>query len=121
MADGFWKKLLTGVEHDTTVAEFQARADAETSSAGGFELKVEDVFAITGRGTVATGEVRSGSVAVGANVTVRTPAGKSFSRKVLGIEALGKPRATAVPGDRIGIVIAGVTAADIPTGSVLTA
>jgi len=50
-----------------------------------FEMQVEDIFTISGRGTVFLGTIRSGAVSVGDNVVCKTPQAEVFSR-VIGLE-----------------------------------
>lgn len=81
---------------------------------GDFELIVEDVFTITGRGTVITGRVISGSVKVGDNVTI-LPTG--ISTTVTGIEQFRKMLDYAQAGDNVGILLRGVAKEDVQRGN----
>ena len=110
---GFWSKLF-GNEMDTTVSDYQARA----ATGGPFRMVVEDVFTITGRGTVATGRVEAGSVNVGDVVSVTTGT-RVLRSKVGGLEAFRKRLTTAGPGDNIGLILDGVGRDDVERGSVL--
>lgn len=110
---GFWSKLF-GNEMDTTVSDYQARA----ATGGPFRMVIEDVFTITGRGTVATGRVESGSVNVGDVVSVTTGS-RVLRSKVGGLEAFRKKLTTAGPGDNIGLILDGVARDDVERGSVL--
>lgn len=77
-----------------------------TQSSGNFEFLIEDVFTITGRGTVVTGRVLSGSVRVGDNVTI-LPSG--IATTVTGIEQFRKSLDFAQAGDNAGILLRGIT------------
>jgi elongation factor Tu len=83
-----------------------------------FLMPVEDVFTITGRGTVATGRVESGSVKVGEEVEI---IGISETRKtvVTGVEMFRRLLDSAQAGDNIGALLRGVERKDIQRGQVL--
>jgi len=69
-----------------------------------FEMIVEDIFSITGRGTVFLGKIRSGSVSVGDSVVCKTPMTEVHTR-VIGIDnQRGKILQTAEEGSTVGIV-----------------
>jgi translation elongation factor EF-Tu-like GTPase len=82
-----------------------------------FRMVVEDVFAIRGRGTVATGRVESGELRVGD--VVRLNDGESL--KVDGIEAFRKILDSAGPGDNIGVLFRKLDRSRISRGDVLSA
>ncbi|GBU20749.1 elongation factor Tu [Fibrobacteres bacterium R8-0-B4] len=83
-----------------------------------FLMSVEDVFSITGRGTVATGRVERGTVKVGDEVEL---VGLRESRKsvVTGVEMFRKLLDKAEAGDNIGTLLRGVDKNDIERGMVL--
>ncbi|MFP4012987.1 MAG: elongation factor Tu [Chitinispirillaceae bacterium] len=83
-----------------------------------FLMSVEDVFSITGRGTVATGRVERGQVKVGDEVEL---VGLKDSRKtvVTGVEMFRKLLDKAEAGDNIGTLLRGVDKNDIERGMVL--
>ena len=84
-----------------------------------FLMPVEDVFTITGRGTVATGRVETGILKVGEEVEI---VGLSEDkRKVVctGVEMFRKLLDQAMAGDNIGALLRGVQRADIQRGQVL--
>ena len=85
-----------------------------------FLMAVEDVFSITGRGTVATGRVERGSVKVGDTVEIvglRT----TKNTTVTGLEMFQKTLEESFAGDNCGILLRGVQKADIERGMVLSA
>ena len=85
-----------------------------------FLMAVEDVFSITGRGTVATGRVERGVVKVGDSVEVvglRT----TKTTTVTGLEMFQKTLDESVAGDNVGILLRGIQKADIERGMVLSA
>lgn len=87
--------------------------------AGAFSFKVEDVFSITGRGTVITGRVASGEIGVGDEVRFRSARGASVPCRVIGVETLGKALDLARAGDDVGLVLSKVKPADIEIGTVV--
>lgn len=84
-----------------------------------FIMPVEDVFSITGRGTVATGRVERGVVKVGDNVEIVGLTEKPSTVVVTGVEMFRKQLELAEAGDNIGALLRGVTRDDIERGQVL--
>ena len=84
-----------------------------------FLMPVEDVFTITGRGTVATGRVERGEVNVGDTVEVVGLKEKAESYVVTGLEMFRKTLDSAVAGDNVGALLRGVDRKDIERGQVL--
>ncbi|MFD1708460.1 elongation factor Tu [Siminovitchia sediminis] len=86
-----------------------------------FMMPVEDVFSITGRGTVATGRVERGQVKVGDEVEIIGLAEESSKTTVTGVEMFRKLLDYAEAGDNIGALLRGVAREDIQRGQVLAA
>ncbi|WP_409290980.1 elongation factor Tu [Peribacillus sp. SCS-37] len=84
-----------------------------------FMMPVEDVFSITGRGTVATGRVERGQVKVGDTVEIIGLAEEPKSTTVTGVEMFRKLLDYAEAGDNIGALLRGVAREDIQRGQVL--
>ena len=84
-----------------------------------FLMPVEDVFTITGRGTVATGRVERGTVKVGETVEIVGLAEETRSVVVTGVEMFRKQLDQAMAGDNIGALLRGVQRSDIERGQVL--
>ncbi len=84
-----------------------------------FLMPVEDVFTITGRGTVATGRVERGAVKVGDTVEIVGMADKPKSTVVTGVEMFRKLLDQAVAGDNIGVLLRGIERKEIERGQVL--
>ena len=84
-----------------------------------FLMPVEDVFTITGRGTVATGRVERGQVNVGDTVEVVGLKDKAEQYVVTGLEMFRKTLDSAVAGDNVGALLRGVDRKDIERGQVL--
>ena len=84
-----------------------------------FLMPVEDVFTITGRGTVATGRVERGEIKVGDVVEIVGMAEESKQTTITGVEMFRKLLDSAVAGDNIGALLRGVDRKDIERGQVL--
>ena len=84
-----------------------------------FMMPVEDVFSITGRGTVATGRVERGQVRVGDEVEIVGIAEETAKTTVTGVEMFRKLLDYAEAGDNIGALLRGVAREDIQRGQVL--
>ncbi len=84
-----------------------------------FLMPVEDVFSITGRGTVATGRVERGTVKVSDSVDIVGLADETRTVVVTGVEMFRKLLDQAVAGDNIGALLRGVQRNEIERGQVL--
>jgi elongation factor Tu len=84
-----------------------------------FLMPVEDVFTITGRGTVATGRVERGTLKVGDEVEIVGLAEESRKTVATGIEMFRKLLDQAQAGDNIGALLRGVERKDVERGQVL--
>ena len=113
--EAYEQKILDLMEEvDTYIPEPEREIDKP------FMMPVEDVFSITGRGTVATGRVERGQVRVGDEVEI---VGIKDTNKttVTGVEMFRKMLDYAEAGDNIGALLRGVTRDDIERGQVLAA
>ena len=84
-----------------------------------FLMPVEDVFTITGRGTVATGRVERGQLKMGDEVEIVGLTDESRKVVVTGIEMFRKLLDYAEAGDNVGVLLRGVNRTDIERGQVL--
>ena len=84
-----------------------------------FLMPVEDIFTITGRGTVATGRVESGQIKVGDTVEIVGLTEEKRSVVVTGVEMFRKILDFAEAGDNVGLLLRGVQRSDIERGQVL--
>jgi len=91
----------------------------ERASDKPFLMPVEDVFSITGRGTVATGRVERGTVKVSDTVEIVGLTDETRSVVVTGVEMFRKLLDQAIAGDNIGALLRGVQRTDIERGQVL--
>lgn len=83
-----------------------------------FLLAVEDVFSITGRGTVATGRIERGTVKVGDPVDL-VGIRETRNATVTGVEMFQKTMDDAIAGDNVGLLLRGMQKEDIERGMVL--
>ena len=83
-----------------------------------FLMPVEDVFSITGRGTVATGRVERGTVKVGEEVEL-VGLGETRKTTVTGVEMFRKQLDQGQAGDNVGLLLRGVDKTEIQRGQVL--
>jgi len=86
-----------------------------------FLMPVEDVFSITGRGTVGTGRIESGKVKVGEEVEVVGLENKIGTTIVTGVEMFQKTLDEGEAGDNAGLLLRGVEKEDLKRGVVLAA
>ena len=84
-----------------------------------FLMPVEDVFSISGRGTVATGRVERGTVKVGDVVEIVGLATETKNTTVTGVEMFHKRLPQAEAGDNIGALLRGIAKDEIERGQVL--
>ncbi|MCT7994697.1 elongation factor Tu [Laspinema olomoucense] len=83
-----------------------------------FLMAVEDVFSITGRGTVATGRIERGKVKVGETVEL-VGIKNTRSTTVTGVEMFQKILEEGLAGDNVGVLLRGIQKADIERGMVI--
>ena len=82
-------------------------------------MPVEDVFTITGRGTVATGRIERGKVKVGDEIEIVGLMEKPRKTVVTGIEMFRKLLDEGIAGDNVGVLLRGIERTDIERGQVL--
>jgi elongation factor Tu len=83
-----------------------------------FLMAIEDVFSITGRGTVVTGRVERGSIKVGEIVEI-VGLKETRSTTVTGLEMFQKSLDESVAGDNVGVLLRGIQKTDVERGMVL--
>ena len=120
------KALEGDADAEKAIIEFMETVDEyiptpERDNAKPFMMPVEDVFSITGRGTVATGRVERGQVKVGDVVEIVGLTEEPASTTVTGVEMFRKLLDYAEAGDNIGALLRGVAREDIERGQVLAA
>ena len=119
-------KALEGEESEQGESSILALAEAldtyipepERAIDGAFLMPVEDVFSISGRGTVATGRVERGKVKVGEEVSI-VGIKETVKTTCTGVEMFRKLLDEGVAGDNVGVLLRGVKRDDIERGQVL--
>ncbi|MBO8157464.1 MAG: elongation factor Tu [Bacillaceae bacterium] len=101
------------------VDEYIPTPDRDTDKP--FMMPVEDVFSITGRGTVATGRVERGQIKVGDEVEIIGLADEAQKTTVTGVEMFRKLLDYAEAGDNIGALLRGISREEVKRGQVLAA
>jgi elongation factor Tu len=111
LGEGSIKKLIEAL--DKNIPEPKRETDKP------FLMAVEDVFSITGRGTVATGRIERGKVKVGEEIEI---VGFSASKKTVatGVEMFRKLLDEGIAGDNVGILLRGIEKDQIERGQVLS-
>jgi elongation factor Tu len=84
-----------------------------------FLMPVEDVFTITGRGTVGTGRIERGQIKVGEEIEIVGLQEKARKSTVTGIEMFRKLLDSGIAGDNVGVLLRGIERNDIERGQVL--
>ncbi|MEC0126917.1 MULTISPECIES: elongation factor Tu [Paenibacillus] len=113
--DGEWAQKIVEMfkEIDTYIPLPERQTDKP------FLMPVEDVFSITGRGTVATGRVERGTVKVGEEIEIVGITEETKKSVVTGVEMFRKLLDSAQAGDNIGALLRGVDRNNIERGQVL--
>ena len=84
-----------------------------------FLMPVEDVFSITGRGTVATGSIETGVINSGENVDILGMGDEKLKSTVTGVEMFRKILDRGEAGDNVGLLLRGLDKKDIRRGMVI--
>ena len=100
-------------------AEKYYDADVSYRAESALRITVQDVISITGRGTVITGQIESGSIAVGDTVTLRRADGSTREVVIEGLEMFRKMLSTAGQGDNVGVLLRGINRNEVGRGDVL--
>ncbi|MCI8801136.1 EF-Tu/IF-2/RF-3 family GTPase [Acetatifactor muris] len=118
----FFKKSrpLDGTyQRDRSRTEDISFDNAVYGTAETFRFVVEDIFSITGRGTVVTGKVAAGAVVVGDTVMLRRRDGSGREVLITGIEMFRRMLNSAKKGDNVGLLLRGVDRAEVSRGDIL--
>ncbi|WP_280772124.1 elongation factor Tu [Salipaludibacillus daqingensis] len=118
------KALEGDADHEAAILELMQQVDdyiptPDRDKDKPFMMPVEDVFSITGRGTVATGRVERGQLNVGDEVAIIGLSEEAKKTTVTGVEMFRKLLDYAEAGDNIGALLRGVSRDDINRGQVL--
>ena len=115
----FWRPKKSEAELSIEQLQSEAATDAAPlAPSGPFAMTIEDIFVITGRGTVVTGRVATGVVRVGMSATITTMSG-SLATTIGGIERFRQQPDEAVAGDNVGLLLENVSRHDVARGDVV--
>jgi elongation factor Tu len=120
MENGEWDAEETKCVHELLAAMDEYIPEPERDVDKPFLMPVEDVFSITGRGTVATGRVERGVVKVSEEVDIVGLRDHIEKKVVTGVEMFRKILDEGRAGDNIGVLLRGVEREDIERGMVLS-
>jgi elongation factor Tu len=117
------KALEGDADYEAKIVELAGALDTwipqpERALDGAFLMPVEDVFSISGRGTVATGRIERGKVVVGAEVEI-VGIKDTVKTTCTGVEMFRKLLDAGEAGDNVGVLLRGVKREDIERGQVL--
>lgn len=93
--------------------------DEEYDESGAFLMTIEDVFTITGRGTVVTGKIKRGKVEIGDTIQIIGLGKETLTTKVEDIEMFRQSLGIAFAGDNVGILLKDIERDDVEIGQVL--
>jgi elongation factor Tu len=118
------KALEGDADYEAKVTELMAAVDEfftqpERALDKPFLMPIEDVFSITGRGTVVTGRIEQGKVSVGDTIEI-VGLSDTASTTVTGVEMFRKLLDDAQAGDNVGVLLRGTKKEDVQRGQVLT-
>ena len=121
----FRQLLRSGTARSTSQGPPQAQPTVPDTSpknqpsiGAGFRLKVDDVFAITGRGTVVVGTIQCGRIRLHDTVSL-TSRGQLRTCRVLGIEMARKLVDEATQGGRVGLLLSDINKNDVDPGTIV--
>ena len=84
-------------------------------------MEVDDVFAITGRGTVVVGKIVNGNLQVGDEVVIQSSVvSKNINTTVEAIEMFRKQVTVASAGDLVGVMLSDISKGDVQSGDYIT-
>jgi len=104
-------ELMTAVDEYIPIPERDVEKD--------FLMPVEDVFSITGRGTVATGRIETGVINSGEEVQINGMGADGMKSTVTGVEMFRKILDRGEAGDNVGLLLRGIEKSDISRGMVI--
>ncbi len=116
---GFRKKndLQQEIDNYNNKSDFNYRSYGNSAD---FKIIIEDVFTITGRGTVIVGKIQCGTISVGDSVRVLDGSGNQKQiTTISGIEMFRKLLNTANAGDNVGLLLQNVKRTDVMKGDML--
>ena len=124
---GFFSKLFSAFGSDDESSSSNKKTASlvecdyhEEDGSGAFNIRVDDVFEINGKGVVVTGKVRGDSISKGDNVTFKSADEEIKICTVLDIEQFRKKMNTANVGDNVGLLLSDIKKDDISSGVIIS-
>ena len=96
------ERIKINVEYE--VEDYETMGADDVPEENSFEFEIEDVFSITGRGTVVTGKVIKGTVMNGDTVSING----ILDTRILGIESFRSTKEQATEGEQVGLLLEGI-------------
>ncbi|MBE6149323.1 MAG: hypothetical protein E7170_01195 [Firmicutes bacterium] len=112
-------KTLVKINSNEEDEQGNDNSNVVVDNTNAFLMPVEDVFTITGRGTVATGRILRGNIKVGDKIQIIGMDEEIIDTEVVGIEINRKQLEEANTGDNVGIILKDVTRTQVMRGQVL--
>ena len=106
-------------KNNSSTGSVEAGTNTTYDENGAFLFSIEDVFTITGRGTLVTGNVQRGKLRVGDTVQIVGLSEEILTTEVTGIEMFREQKDEATVGDNAGIVLKNITREQVQRGQVL--
>jgi translation elongation factor EF-Tu-like GTPase len=120
----FWKREPNPMDPQQLLNQAHSAAPLQDAprprDAGSFALPVEDVFSITGRGTVVTGRITTGTISEGDQVLIMRAGQQVAMTRVTGVEAFRKVLKTASAGENVGLLLEGIDKSQVLAGDVIS-
>lgn len=113
---GLFSKIFGGNENTTPQAPATPVPELDKSQPG--SMVIDDIFTVTGRGTIVTGKIENGFFYVGQKVAVVTETGE-IPTIIAGVEQFRKTLPYAGPGENVGILIGNIDRDQIDAGDTL--
>jgi translation elongation factor EF-Tu-like GTPase len=107
------------VDAQAVIDAHHGQAEVPAGVSGSFRMPVEDVFSIKGRGTVVTGKVAAGRIAVGGAVAILRDGRQIAVTTIRGVEMFRKTVDSAGVGDYVGLLLDGVEKDQVARGDEL--
>lgn len=104
---------------NNSIGSVEAGTNTTYDENGAFLFSIEDIFTITGRGTVVTGMIERGKVKVGDTVQIVGLSEEILTTEVTGIEMFREQKDEAIVGDNVAILLKDITSEQVQKGQVL--
>jgi hypothetical protein len=104
---------------NTTSNTVDSNVNKTMDETGAFLMPIEDVFSVSGRGTIVTGRIERGTVKIGDDVQIIGLNNEKINTQITGIEMFRKALDTAKAGDNVGLLLKGVARDEVKRGQLV--